>query len=311
MAILTESAKDAPRKFPYFTEDASVEAVNARVVETEDERLKTVMAAAVKHLHAFVKEVEPTHEEWLAAIGFLTQTGHTCNEWRQEFILLSDTLGVSMLVDAINNRKPSGATESTVLGPFHVSNAPRYANGADICLDGKGEPLVVSGRVTDPDGRPIAGALLDVWQANDEGFYDVQQQGVQPDMNLRGIFTTDDEGRYHFRSVKPRYYPIPDDGPVGRLLGRLGRHPYRPAHLHLIVGAKGHRPLTTHFFVPDDPYIDSDTVFGVKASLIADFEHHDAPERAAELGVDNPFWTVEWDVTLVPVDRDEAENGQA
>ena len=256
------------------------------------------MTSVIRHLHAVAKEVEPTLDEWMAAIQFLTKTGQMCNEWRQEYILLSDTLGVSMLVDAIANRKPSGATESTVLGPFHVEGAPRKANGADICLDGKGEPLLVSGRVTDTAGRPIAAASLDVWQANDEGFYDVQQKGIQPDMNLRGLFTTDEDGRYWFRTAKPRYYPIPDDGPVGQLLRRMGRHPYRPAHIHFIVAADGFKPVVTHIFPPDDPYLDSDAVFGVKESLIGDFKHVDDPARAGSLGIANPFWQLAADFVL-------------
>ena len=206
------------RETGYFTEKDSAEVVIGRMAPSMDPRLREIMTSVIRHLHAVAKEVEPTMDEWMAAIQFLTKTGQMCNEWRQEYILLSDTLGVSMLVDAINNRKPSGATESTVLGPFHVEGAPRKANGADIRLDGKGEPLFVSGRVTDTSGHPIAGATLDVWQANDEGFYDVQQKGIQPDMNLRGVFTADEDGRYWFRTAKPRYYPIPDDGPVGQLL---------------------------------------------------------------------------------------------
>ncbi|MDR3376012.1 MAG: intradiol ring-cleavage dioxygenase [Ancalomicrobiaceae bacterium] len=292
----TPKAADVPQG--YFAEDVSDEVVLARMAESMDPRLRHVMTAVVKHLHALVKEVEPTQQEWEQAISFLTETGHMCNEWRQEFILLSDILGVSMLVDAINNRKPSGATETTVLGPFHVSGAPRYPNGANICLDGKGEPLLVTGRVTNTDGQPIANALLDVWQANDEGFYDVQQKGVQPDMNLRGLFTTDADGRFWFRSVKPRFYAIPDDGPVGQLLGQLGRHPYRPAHIHFIVGADGYEPITTHLFTPDCPYLTSDAVFGVKETLIADFRPVDDPERATELGFTNPFVTVNWDFAL-------------
>lgn len=286
------------RPHAYFSEENSAEVVIARMDAMQDQRLKEVMTAAIRHLHAFVKEVEPTNEEWMAAIEFLTKTGQMCSEWRQEWILLSDVLGVSMLVDAINNRKPSGATETTVLGPFHVSDAPRYDNGANICLDGKGEPLVVSGRVTDTEGRPVAGALLDVWQANDEGFYDVQQKGLQPDMNLRGVFATDADGRYWFRSVKPRFYPIPDDGPVGQMLERLERHPFRPAHIHFIVGADGYEPITTHIFTPDCPYLDSDAVFGVKESLIADFRTVDDPARAEEFGVPNPFHAVTWDFVL-------------
>ena len=294
------TATPVPPEGGYFSEENSAEVVLSRTAETADERLRAVMASAVRHLHAFAKEVEPTNAEWLTALDFLTKTGQICSDWRQEWILLSDVLGVSMLVDAINNRKPSGATETTVLGPFHVSDAPRLPNGADICLDGKGLRLLVTGRVTDTAGRPIAGALLDVWQANDEGFYDVQQKGVQPDMNLRGIFTTDAEGRYWFRSAKPRYYPIPDDGPVGHLLKALGRHPYRPAHLHFIVSAEGFQPIVTHIFTPDCPYLHSDAVFGVKQSLVADFKTVDDENRAAELGFPNPFAAVAWDFALAP-----------
>ena len=242
------------------------------------------MEVITRKLHEAVKEIEPTQEEWFEAIMFLTETGQICNEWRQEFILLSDVLGVSMLVDAINNRKPSGASESTVLGPFHVADAPELPMGANICLDHKGEDMVIRGRILDTEGKPIADAVLDVWQANDEGFYDVQQKGIQPDFNLRGVFRTGEDGRYWFRAVKPKFYPIPDDGPVGKLLRALGRHPYRPAHLHYIIKADGFETLTTHIFDPDDPYINSDAVFGVKESLLAEFRLVDDPARAKELG---------------------------
>ena len=285
----------------YFTEKTSVDVVIARMKGAADPRFHHVMSAAVRHLHAFVKEVEPSQDEWMAAIQFLTKTGQISTDWRQEYVLLSDVLGVSMLVDAINNRKPSGATETTVLGPFHVSDAPRYPHGANICLDGKGTPLLVQGRVTDINGQPIAGALLDVWQTNDDGFYDVQQKGIQPDMNLRGVFETDAEGRYRFRSVKPRFYPIPDDGPAGQLLARMGRHPFRPAHIHFIVGRDGYQPITTHIFTPDCIYLNSDAVFGVKASLIGDFRQIDDPARAAGLGFSNPFWQVTCDFVLASV----------
>jgi hydroxyquinol 1,2-dioxygenase len=294
-------------KYPYFEEATSADVVNARMGKDIDPRLRQVMTAIVKHLHAAVKEIEPTHDEWLAAIKFLTDTGHMCTDWRQEFILLSDTLGVSMLVDAINNRRPSGATENTILGPFYVPDAPHYEHGANISLDGKGEPLVVRGKVTDALGKPIAGAKIDVWQANDDGFYDVQQKGVQPDMNLRGLFTTDSAGEYWFRSAKPRYYPIPDDGPVGKLLDRMGRHPNRAAHLHMIVTAPGFEPVVTHIFTPDCPYLEEDAVFGVKESLIADFQHVDDSARAKELGFANPFWSVNWDFVLAPALEGAAE----
>ncbi len=285
----------------YFSEQTSEDIVISRMANCPDRRLATIMAAIVRHLHAVVKEVEPTPQEWMAAIQFLTDVGHMCTEWRQEFILLSDTLGVSMLVDAINHRKPSNATESTVLGPFHVADAPARANGEDICLDHKGAPLVMSGRVTDQKGRPIAGATLDVWMTNEDGFYDVQQPGVQPPMNLRGVFRTDTDGSYWFRSVKPRYYPIPDDGPVGQLLRQLGRHPYRPAHIHFIVSAEGFQSVTTHIFVRGDQYLESDAVFGVKESLLVDFVHHDDPDRAKTLKVTSPFYTAEQDFVLVEV----------
>ncbi|MFN3547570.1 MAG: intradiol ring-cleavage dioxygenase [Mesorhizobium sp.] len=282
----------------YFTEENSVEVVTGRNANAKDARLKFAMEVITRKLHEAVKEIEPTQDEWMEAIQFLTKTGQLCNEWRQEFILLSDVLGVSMLVDAINNRKPSGASESTVLGPFHVENAPELPMGANICLDAKGEDMVVSGRILDTEGRPIANAVLDVWQANDEGFYDVQQKGLQPDFNLRGVFRTGADGRYWFRAVKPKFYPIPDDGTVGKLLGRLGRHPFRPAHLHYIIKADGFEALTTHIFDPHDPYIGTDAVFGVKESLLAEFVRVDDPARAKDLGFPGWFWAVEHDFVL-------------
>lgn len=289
-----------PAGLAYFDEDRSAEVVNARMGQDVSPRLQQVMAALVRHLHAAVKEIEPTHEEWLAAIRFLTETGQMCNAWRQEYILLSDVLGVSMLVDSINNRRPSGATPNTILGPFFVDGAPRYPLGADICRDGKGEPMVVRGRVVDTQGQPVPGAMLDVWQTNDDGFYDVQQRGVQPEGNLRGVFEADADGRYWFKSVKPRHYPIPSDGPVGRLLGRLGRHPNRAAHLHFIVTAPGHAPVITHIFTPDCPYLGEDAVFGVKQALVADFQKVDDPEEARRHGLHSPFWRVDWDFVLAP-----------
>ncbi|UWQ32130.1 intradiol ring-cleavage dioxygenase [Leisingera sp. M527] len=282
----------------YFTEDTSAEVVAARNAKAENERLRDCVNILVKHIHAAIKEMEPSQEEWFRTIMFLTETGHTCDDWRQEFILLSDIMGVSMLVDAINNRKPSGASESTVLGPFHVAEAPELPMGSNICLDGKGEPMLVRGRILDTDGNPVAGAKIDVWQANDEGFYDVQQKGIQPDFNLRGVFRTGADGSYSFRAVKPKFYPIPDDGPVGKLLRDLGRHPYRPAHFHYILEADGFESLTTHIFDPDDPYINSDAVFGVKESLMAKFDLIEDPAALQEAGFDEAFYLVEHDFVL-------------
>ena len=286
-----------------FSEERSGEVVAASFVDTPDPRLKQVMTSLVQHLHAFVKEVELTEEEWGVAIDFLTRTGQTCSDVRQEFILLSDVLGVSMLVETINHRSGGTSTESTVLGPFHMTESPARELGDQIALDGKGTPCLVSGQVTGPDGEPLAGAVVDVWQANEDGFYDVQQPDVQPPGNLRGLFTTDEDGRYWFRSVVPRYYPIPDDGPVGELLAATNRHPNRPAHLHFIVDAPGYRPVTTHVFVADSPYLDSDAVFGVKDGLVRDVPEVDDPERAAEVGLPNPFSTLTFDLSLLRADQ--------
>ena len=284
----------------YFTEADSAEVVIGSLEKCTDPRLKEVIAAIVRHLHAAVKEIEPSKEEWMQAILFLTKTGHMCDDWRQEFILLSDILGVSMLVDAINSRRPTGASENTVLGPFHIEGAPELEMGANICLDGKGEPMLVHGRILDTDGNPLGGATVDVWQANDEGFYDVQQKGIQPDFNLRGKFTTGPDGRYRFKAVKPRFYPIPDDGPVGQLLDKLGRHPNRPAHFHYIISKAGYDQLTTHIFDPDDPYIGSDAVFGVKESLMAKFEPIEDSAKQAENGFEGLYYDVEHDFVLAP-----------
>jgi protocatechuate 3,4-dioxygenase beta subunit len=251
-----------------FSEEHSAEAVSASFANAADPRLREVMASLVHHLHAFVKDVELTEVEWAAGIGFLTRTGHACDDVRQEFILLSDVLGVSMLVETINHRAGGTGTESTVLGPFHMVESPPRELGDDIALDGKGTPCLVQGQVTGPEGEPIPGASVDAWQANDDGFYDVQQPDIQPAYNLRGLFTADAEGRFHFRSVVPRHYPVPYDGPVGDMLSATGRHAYRPAHLHFIVTAPGYLPVTTHVFIAGSPYLDSDAVFGVKESLI-------------------------------------------
>ncbi len=259
----------------YFTETNSVETVNERMSAQTDPRLAEIMASLVKHLHGFAKEVNLTQEEWNFAIGFLTKTGQMCSGERQEFILLSDVLGFSMLVDAINNRRPEGATENTVFGPFHVADAPIREMGATISLDGKGESCLFEGRVLDLDGNPIEGATVDVWSDNADGYYDVQQPGIQPRWNNRGRFITGADGKYSFVGIKPVSYPIPDDGPVGKMLGHLGRHPYRPAHMHYLVTAPGYENLVTHTFVGGDKYLESDAVFGVKDTLIAPYEKVD------------------------------------
>jgi hydroxyquinol 1,2-dioxygenase len=283
-----------------FTEETATGAVVASFEGAADPRLREILGSLVRHLHGFVREVEPTFEEWERAIGFLTATGQKCDDTRQEFILLSDVLGVTMLVDAINHRTATEATDSTVLGPFHMVASPRRELGDTIDLVATGEPCVVTGRVLSLDGSPLAGALVDVWQADDHGFYDVQQPGTQPQGNGRGLFTCDDDGRFWFRTVTPSPYPIPTDGPVGRLLTATGRHPYRPAHIHFIVAADGHLPVTTHIFVAGSPYLDSDAVFAVKQRLITDFARVDDPDQAAAFGVEAPFRHAQFDVVLQP-----------
>ena len=285
-----------------FTETESAHIVIERLASCENPRFRAVMESAIRHLHDFVKEVEPTVEEWATAIEFLTATGQICDDRRQEWVLASDILGVSMLVETLNNRAEDGCTEATVLGPFHVDGAPQRAFGENICLDGNGMPCHVSGRVTDVDGQPLAGASLDIWQTNADGYYDVQQPEVQPKMNLRGRFVTEPDGRYAFRTVKPVSYPVPTDGPGGEILDRMGRHAWRPAHIHFIVSKPGYRRLVTHIFAHDDPYIDSDAVFGVKESLLVEFHEHDDPARARQLGVKSPFCTAEFDVRLARED---------
>jgi len=282
-----------------FTEERSAEVVCASLADSPDPRLRRVLGSLVRHLHSFVKDVELTEREWQSAIAFLTDTGHSCDPTRQEFILLSDVLGVSMLVETINHRAAGGATESTVTGPFHVVDSPPRELGADISVPGSGDPCLISGRVAGPAGEPIPGALVDVWHADGDGFYDVQKPGTIPEGSLRGLFTADAEGRFWFRTIVPRYYPIPVDGPVGRLLGAMARHPYRPAHIHVIVTADGYAPVTTHLFDAASPYLDSDAVFGVKESLVRAFAPVDDPARAAALGLPNPFRSVEFDITLL------------
>jgi hydroxyquinol 1,2-dioxygenase len=291
-------AKRPFKKYPYFEEDNSADVVIARMGEDIDPRTREVMTAVIRHLHNAVKEIRPTHEEWLKAIMFLTKTGQMCTDWRQEYILLSDTIGVTMLVDAINNNHGSEATENTILGPFYVENPPHCENGANISLDGKGEPLLVHGRILDTNGKPIVGATVDAWQTNEDGFYDVQQKGIQPEMNLRGVFTTNESGEYWFKSAKPRFYPIPGDGPVGEMLTAMGRGVNRAAHIHFIVKHQGYETVITHVFPPDCPYLEMDSVFGVKESLIGDFKHSDDLAAAQTHGFDRPFWSVEWDMVL-------------
>lgn len=289
------------------TEDDITAEVLRRVQATPDPRLRRIMTSLLTHMHAFVKEVELTEAEWFQGIEFLTKTGHMCDDIRQEFILLSDTLGVSMVVDLINHRKPAGATESTVFGPFHRDGAPELPLGGNIAPKDGGVPTIVSGRVLDLNGNPIAGALLDVWQADSSGHYDSQYPDASH-LHMRGKFHSDKDGRYAVRTTFPVAYPIPTDGPVGQLLLATGRHAWRPAHIHFLVSAEGYQPVTTHVFDASDRYLESDTVFGVKESLKCRFERHDAADSvsaqgvATQFGLTPPFYTAYFDFVLKPAE---------
>jgi hydroxyquinol 1,2-dioxygenase len=256
-------------------------AVIDRVQNTPDPRLKQIMTSLVRHLHDFARDVELTFDEWSYAIDYLTRTGHTSTDKRQEFILLSDTLGLSMLVDAIDHPMNAGATETTVLGPFYVMNPPERPHGFDVSEGLDGVALYVEGTVASSDGRRLSDAIVDVWHSDNEGFYDVQHPELSQ-AALRGRFRTDDRGHFYFWSIMPKFYPIPDDGPVGEMLKATKRHPYRPAHVHFMISAPRHQTLVTHVFAADSPYLDSDAVFGVKNALIRDFKHE--PPGAAPDG---------------------------
>ncbi len=282
-----------------FDEKSITRAVIERLSECDDPRFKRIMTALITHLHDFVREVKLTEAEWVTAIEFLTDVGKTCTDKRQEAILLSDTLGVSVLVITLNHPADQGCVESTVLGPFYWENAPDLPLGSNLAEGVKGEPAFYSGRVLSADGRPLQNALLDIWSGDGEGNYDMQIPG-ETAMKARGRIRTDAEGGYRFRSIRPAFYPVPTDGPVGRMLRKMGRHPYRPGHIHMIVSAPGYSPVTTHLFVAGSEYLDSDAVFGMKESLVAQFDRH--PPGIGPYGerMETPYYTVNYDFRLRP-----------
>ncbi|WNC93516.1 intradiol ring-cleavage dioxygenase [Paraburkholderia sp. FT54] len=286
-----------------INEDTITQAVLEAMAGCTHERLRTVMTSLVQHLHSFAREVKLTESEWRYAVDFLTEVGHITDEKRQEFVLLSDTLGLSMLVTTQNNRKPVECTEATVLGPFFVTGAPEYSNGDDISNGAAGLPCFVTGSVRGLSGEPVAGASIEVWQSDEDGYYDVQYgdpQDTHVEYQARGRLQTLPDGAFHFRSILAEAYPIPHDGPVGRMLDALGRHPWRPAHLHFWIKASGYEPLITHVFRNGDKYLDSDAVFGVRSTLIVDWVQHPpgiAPDGTA---MDTPFYTLDYDFVLNP-----------
>ena len=285
-----------------FDETSITQAVIGRLSRSDDPRFKRIMTSLITHLHDFVREVKLTEAEWLGAIQYLTDVGRTCTSKRQEFILLSDTLGVSVLVITLNHPADEGSVESTVLGPFYWEEAPDLPLGSNLAEGVKGEAAFYSGRVLGVDGRALENALLDIWSGDGEGNYDMQIPG-ETGMKARGRIRTDAEGRYWFRSIKPTFYPVPTDGPVGRMLHKMGRHPYRPGHIHMIVSAPGHLPVTTHLFVGGSEYLDSDAVFGMKQSLVAQFNRH--PPGIGPYGerMDTAFYTVNYDFRLRPANE--------
>ncbi|MGZ3638877.1 MAG: intradiol ring-cleavage dioxygenase [Ktedonobacterales bacterium] len=270
---------------------------------TPSPRLKHIMTSLVRHLHDFAREVNLTEDEWFQGIDFLTRTGHTCSDTRQEFILLSDALGLSQLVVAQNHKRAPEATEQTVFGPFHIEGATPQPDGANIAEGVSGDPLFVTAQVTGIDAKPIASATVDVWHADAEGFYDLQDPNWSPDeMKLRAVFQTNADGRFSFRTIQPSAYPIPTDGPVGEMLHATNRSAMRPAHVHFRVSAPGYDTLITHIFVAGDRWLESDAVFGVRSSCIADFTRHEASETAPDGSKPSqPFYTLDYTFRLQPI----------
>lgn len=280
---------------PYVTESNLTDLAVERWSNIPDPRLRQVMMALIKHLHGFVREVEPTPQEWFAAIDWLTRIGKMCDDKRQEFILTSDVMGVSMLVDALNNRMASGATPSTVEGPFHIPQSEEFADGANMAKDAPGIPCFVTGTVRDLDGKPIGGALLDLWQTDGEGLYEAQRG---QDQYMRGVFHSNPNGTYTVRTVAPIGYTIPMDGPIGELMSKTKISHMRPAHIHFHVAAPGYKPVVTHLFQKGDQYIETDVVFGVKEPLIVEFVKKGPGKAPTGETVNEPFYEVKYDFVL-------------
>lgn len=290
-------------------ENELTQAVLERLDSAKNPRFAQIMQSLITHLHAFIREVDLKPDEWMNSIQFLTAVGQTCTDKRQEFILLSDTLGASMMVvmldqararakaqGAPGNTAVTEATEATVQGPYYWQGAPDLQLGANIAEGVRGEPTFYSGRITDTAGQPLHGALLDIWSGDGEGNYDMQMEGSE--MAARARIRTDEQGRYWYWSIRPSFYPVPVDGPVGRMLDGMGRHPFRPGHIHMMVSAPGYASVTTHLFVAKSPYIESDAVFGVRPSLIVEYKSHPAGTAPDGRTMDVPYWSAHYDFCL-------------
>lgn len=282
-----------------LTSDTITEAMISTMRDTKDPRVAEILESLVRHLHAFVRDVDLTEEEWARGVDFLTRTGQKCTSTRQEFILLSDVLGITMLVDALSNQRPTEATQNSVLGPFFREDRPQHADAADISGGLPGTPLFFEGRVVDRTGAPVEGAAVDVWHSDADGHYDVDVPG-QVDPAMRALFRTDESGHFGFRSIRPSSYPIPGDGPVGELMSATSRSLMRPAHVHLLIEAPGFQRVTTMLFPSDDPYLDSDPVFGVKESLIESYDTYAADAGPCGELTDEPYTLLRHTFVLEP-----------
>ncbi len=280
----------------YVTEENLTDLAIERWKNIPDPRLRRIMTSMIKHMHAFVRDVELTEAEWLTAINWLTRTGKMCTNKRQEFILASDVLGISMLVDAINHRLETGATPTTVTGPFHIHDSPELENGANMAGNAPGIPCFVTGIVRSLDGKPIKGAVLDIWQTDGDGLYEAQRDVKEP--WLRAIYRTQADGSYVFRTVAPIGYTIPMDGTIGELMTRTKISHMRPAHIHFLIDAPGYHRIITHIFQKGDQYIDTDVVFGVKKELIVPFEKKSDGRTPTGETSNKPFFEVHYDFTL-------------
>lgn len=288
---------DGKLVFSDMSTDTITENTVAINSQNDDRRLTFILERLVHHLHDFARETRLTTDEWGVGIEFLTKVGQMCSDIRQEFVLLSDVLGLSVLVDGLSHPKPDNATIGTLLGPFHTHDAVEHEHGTSICSEGRGEPLLIEGLLTDPEGNPISGAKIDLWECDENGLYDTQYED-RDGADLRGIVTTKDDGSFVIKATRPVPYPIPHDGPVGKLLEKLNRHPFRPAHIHFIIEKEGYDKLITALYHKGDPYEFSDAVFGVKTPLLFSLDKL-GEAKAKQYGMNADDWYLKWHFKII------------